>query len=352
MSDLSVNVWNESGKHRVYVNLPDRTVVAWADLLTGTVEVRIARYRSEALRLLVPHLRPPAPPEPPAPSARTAPAAPSAPPGQPAPPARPAPPGPSGAPGPSAPADPPTASAPSVPAAPPAPPAPTAPPPPAARPPLPPRAAGLPPLTPETDLARNGPGATLVERLARAGHRPTPGFLARLREQHDEWAAWQSAVIGERKVGRELERLGRHGWKVLHSLPDGRGGDIDHLLVGPGGVLTFTTERHPGAVVQVGDKTVRINHGEPRPYAAPAHSEARRVRAVLELHAGFEVPVEPVLVFVDAAEIQRAPTQYTVRVYDPAATASLAPLTGRLTPARITTLYDIARRRGVWTEDG
>lgn len=282
MSDLSVNVWNKYGKHRVYVNLPDRTVVAWADLLTGTVEVRITRYRSEALRLLVPHLRPPAPPEPAAP----------------------------------------------------------------------PRPAELPPLTPETDLARNGPGAALVERLARAGHRATPGLLARLREQTDEWSSWQSDVIGERRTGKELERLTRHGWKVLHSLPDGRGGDIDHLLVGPGGVFTFTTERHPGAVVKVGDQTVRVNHGPPRPYAAAAHSEARRVRATLELHAAFPVPVEPVLVFVDAAEIQRDPTQYTVRVYDPPATASLTPLTGRLTPAQTATLYDIARRRGVWTGAG
>ncbi|MCZ0989133.1 nuclease-related domain-containing protein [Streptomyces diastatochromogenes] len=38
-------------------------------------------------------------------------------------------------------------------------------------------------------------------------------------------------------MGAELDRLRPQGWRVLHSVPLPREVDLDHLLIGPGGLL-------------------------------------------------------------------------------------------------------------------
>lgn len=50
---------------------------------------------------------------------------------------------------------------------------------------------------------------------------------------------------GEEHVGALLEALADDGWHVLHDVSLGRG-NIDHLLVGRGGILTVETKSHPG----------------------------------------------------------------------------------------------------------
>jgi hypothetical protein len=47
---------------------------------------------------------------------------------------------------------------------------------------------------------------------------------------------------GERATARELLKLENEGWQVKHDIDLGRG-NIDHLLVGPGGVFLLETKR-------------------------------------------------------------------------------------------------------------
>jgi hypothetical protein len=51
---------------------------------------------------------------------------------------------------------------------------------------------------------------------------------------------------GERKVGAILESFAPD-WHVLHGVWLGRG-DIDHVLIGPGGVFTVETKSHGGQI--------------------------------------------------------------------------------------------------------
>ncbi|MFI7338218.1 nuclease-related domain-containing protein [Streptomyces sp. NPDC050085] len=179
-----------------------------------------------------------------------------------------------------------------------------------------------------------------------------PSAMARLwskvRRQSTDWDPYYSGLVGERRVGRELERLRSQGWHVLHGLPNGKGGDIDHLLIGAGGVFNVNSKRHPGASVWVGDTMAKVNHGKPYPYAVAAKAEAGAVRAVLERYCGFPVPVEPVLVFVDVASVDRAATQYTVRIYEERQVSALGPLTGAFAPEQVAQIYQVARHRRVW----
>lgn len=53
---------------------------------------------------------------------------------------------------------------------------------------------------------------------------------------------WQWGAGGERRVGRALRPLERRGWLVLHDLMKPRGGNVDHLVAGPGGAFTIETK--------------------------------------------------------------------------------------------------------------
>ncbi|MFD4917683.1 nuclease-related domain-containing protein [Streptomyces virginiae] len=184
--------------------------------------------------------------------------------------------------------------------------------------------------------------------IAERGPSTVQRLKAKLLRQSSEWDSWYAGLEGERRVGRELERLSLQGWRVLHGIEKGNGGDIDHLLIGPGGVFSINTMNHRGASVWVGDSMAKINGGKPRPYAAASQAEADFVRGVLGRYCAFTVPVELALVFVGLASLDRAATQYSVRIYQEREVASLGPLTGKLTPDQVEQVFAVARHRRVW----
>lgn len=135
------------------------------------------------------------------------------------------------------------------------------------------------------DLVRNDPGQALWQRAAEL---PTPRFfdLSARRETR----AWQAGAVGEESVADQLWRIARPGaWRYVHSVPVGaRGSDIDHVLVGPGGVFTLNTKAHRRADVWVGGATVMVN-GHRQPYVRNSRHEAGRASRLLSAAVG--VPV-------------------------------------------------------------
>jgi len=124
--------------------------------------------------------------------------------------------------------------------------------------------------------------------------------------------------------------------------------DIDHLLIGPGGVFSINTKHHHKRAVWVRDDSVKIDHGKPVPYARKSRAEAKRVVRVLERYCDFPVPVEPVLVFVGVSELKVVATQLSVRVSEERQVAALAPLSGVLTADQVEQVYSVARHRQAW----
>ncbi|MES9520621.1 nuclease-related domain-containing protein [Streptomyces capoamus] len=208
----------------------------------------------------------------------------------------------------------------------------------------------LPPLTPAYDLAVNPPGQSLRDLLAEFGPGLMERVVSRLLRRPTEWDSWRKGLAGERRVGAELNRLGGHGWRVLHSIPLANKVDIDHLLIGPGGVFSINTKHHHKKTVWVGDDSVKVDHGKPAPYARKSRAEAKRVVRVLERYCDFPVPVEPVLVFVGVTELKVVATQLSVRVYQERQVAALAPLSGVLTSDQVEQVYSIARHRQAWAQ--
>jgi len=58
---------------------------------------------------------------------------------------------------------------------------------------------------------------------------------------------WVQGAEGEEVVGKILEGLRKEGWHVIHDVSFGRG-NIDHIVVGPGGIFTLETKSRGGKV--------------------------------------------------------------------------------------------------------
>jgi hypothetical protein len=159
----------------------------------------------------------------------------------------------------------------------------------------------------EWDLAENRPGQAARRRALqeRSAH-PAKAFFGRVLPVHNDERAWRLGAVGEELVGRELDRLvATHSpwWRALHSIPVGnRGSDIDHLVVGPGGVFTLNAKHHPGARIWVGGNTLLVN-GARQPHIRNSRHEAERAARLLTAACGCPVWVAGVVVPVNASDV-------------------------------------------------
>jgi hypothetical protein len=85
------------------------------------------------------------------------------------------------------------------------------------------------------------------------------GWRLRFRPSPDT-RAWRRGATGERRTARLLAPLERRGWAVLHDLAiPGSAANIDHMVIGPGGVLVIDSKQYRGRL-QV-DRDGMLWHG-------------------------------------------------------------------------------------------
>lgn len=167
-------------------------------------------------------------------------------------------------------------------------------------------AADAPVERPWLDLATNEPGAEAREQAQAARDAaPVKTVLARVLGVHTDERAWRIGADGEEKVAAQLEKVAKKDprWRFLHAIPVGdRGSDIDHLLIGPGGIFTVNAKNHPGAKIWVGGNTFMVN-GHRQPYIRNARYEAERAAKLLTEACGFPVHVQGLIVPVNAHDV-------------------------------------------------
>jgi hypothetical protein len=156
-----------------------------------------------------------------------------------------------------------------------------------------------------SDLRDRVPGHSLVERLLQEFD------AGRIRDEgghvvvDDEVRSWYRGVHGERAVASELSRLGA-GWLVLHSVPVGAGDtDIDHVVIGPGGVFTINAKYSPGKKVWAKGYGLFVD-GHRTSYVPKAIKEAQRASNLLSRASGLTVPVTAIIAFVDPGPMTAA----------------------------------------------
>ena len=167
------------------------------------------------------------------------------------------------------------------------------------------------------------------------------GWGLRFRPSPDA-VAWRHGASGERRTARLLDPLERHGWVVLHDLAvPGSRANIDHLVIGPGGVFVIDSKHYRGRLQL--DGSGRLWHGR--------YPLAPTLRAVdFEADRAAQVLVNPDVVVVPIVAVHGAqvPRGKVVMNGVPVVAARRLPrmlrqLPAVLGPERVAALADHAR---------
>ena len=123
---------------------------------------------------------------------------------------------------------------------------------------------------------------------------------------------------GERHVADMLEELRSNGYRPIHDIV-GDGFNVDHVLVGPGGVFAIETKYRSGK----GEVTVR-NEGvfvgdrlEEKDCLKQARGSAAAIRELIHESCGRREWVTPIVVFVGDWKIKNKWRDTNVRVFTP-----------------------------------
>lgn len=208
------------------------------------------------------------------------------------------------------------------------------------------------PPVPVQDLAELRPGAAARARAEAARDAaPVRTVFARLLGVRTEERAWRIGADGEEAVAARLAKVVRKDprWRVLHAIPVGtRGSDIDHLVVGPGGVFTVNAKHHPRANIWVAGNAFLVN-GTKQPYIRNSRHEAARAAKLLTAACGFDVPAVPVIVTVNARAVTVKSPPDGVHVVQRMHFASwLLRREDVHPPAAVDAVYEAARRSTTW----
>lgn len=157
-------------------------------------------------------------------------------------------------------------------------------------------------------------------------------------------------VMGELEVGNALDHLGDE-WTVLHSVPIGEeDADIDHVVIGPGGVFIVNTRNHSGQAVWVSGHTFLVS-GQRVPHIRKSEIERGRVETLLSAAAGFDVDVTAVLAIVDPETLTIREKPRDVVVLSSSQLSRCFARRGRvLTPGQVEAISRAAGRERTWKQ--
>ena len=195
------------------------------------------------------------------------------------------------------------------------------------------------------DLSTNRPGDGLRARIAAerlALRRGRSWSAARQEAEH----RWQLGIEGEKLVGFRLDRLEAVGWRVLHSVPVGDlTADIDHVLIGPGGVFTVNTKHRRKKSAHLWRDHLEVGERDHDEVAKSLHEGVRATR-FLTGAVGSEVLVEPVLVFHGLSSLNVHQPVEGVLVLEESFAVPSAFRTRRpvLDQSAVEAIFDVARR--------
>jgi hypothetical protein len=169
--------------------------------------------------------------------------------------------------------------------------------------------------SPTDGLELRRPGQGAVER-ADAIRAATPAWKrvgALLLNVHTEEAAWRKGAQGEHRMARQLRKLDRYRWLVLHDVTvPGSKANIDHLLIGPPGVFTVNTKNHAGKRVWVYEQRIGVGNRK-TDYLRNARWEASKVRTALEGTVD-DLYVAPVVaIYAENLDVKSEPPDVLVR---------------------------------------
>jgi hypothetical protein len=161
---------------------------------------------------------------------------------------------------------------------------------------------------------------------------------------------WESGEVGEQMTGRVLAALEREGWIVLHDLHAGKG-NVDHIVVGVGGVYLLDSKRLGGSVI-VDERGITVRRLEDpdltsgHPGSSRLRSLARQTHDRVLASSRIQTWVTPVMV-IWADFPQRVIEDRCIYVHGDALVAWLRSRPGKIAPSRVRQVAEAVEKS--WT---
>ncbi len=205
-------------------------------------------------------------------------------------------------------------------------------------------------VEPPADLLANRAGESLLRRevaelaAGRSSGRRFADFVPVA-------SSWEVGAVGEQLVADELRKLAALDprWGFLNSIPvNAKGTDIDHLVIGPGGVFTINTKHHRDARIWVSGDMLMVN-GEKTWYVRNARHEASNASRRLSEATGMPIAAYGLVVPVGAASLTvKNPPSDVAIVNRRRLVAHFAGLPAVLDKRTVLAVFDAARDAGTW----
>jgi hypothetical protein len=155
------------------------------------------------------------------------------------------------------------------------------------------------------------------------------------------------AALGELAVGQMLNQLGPQ-WDILHAVPIDANGQIDHLVIGPGGVFAVFTENYPGQEIRVVGDTMTIG-GRPVDNISTIRRLSASAAERLSCAAERTIAIQPVLVVIDSTRLVMRDGPKGVRIVPSRQLVRLLARDERsLAGSEVASISDIADRDATW----
>ena len=195
--------------------------------------------------------------------------------------------------------------------------------------------------------SRAGESAAVQARAA-FQQAPVRSVLGRVLRVHTEERAWRVGAAGEASVGRLLDKLPRDRWRVFHDLPlSADGVNVDHLVVGTGGVFSINTKNLSGKV-WLAERALLVN-GQKTKYLKASFHEACNVAKKLSSAVGEDVSVRPMLVLICEELTRKAEPSDVVVVRRKEMLRWFKGLPGEMAIAKASRIARAAGARSTWS---
>lgn len=157
----------------------------------------------------------------------------------------------------------------------------------------------------------------------------------------------QRGAQGEERVGAVLESLRAKGWHVFHDVPLRIVGNIDHLVIGPGGIFVVETKSHRGRITVQDNQLLRDGKPLEKDFLKQAETQSRVVSQLLQQHLRQNWYVQPIVCFANAIVLVEGNRVGNVWVLPLAwLTRELEHQPARLSPAQMQMLAGVIARLG------
>jgi hypothetical protein len=114
----------------------------------------------------------------------------------------------------------------------------------------------------------------------------------------DRAIVWKKGEMEEESVGALLDAL-PDCYFVIDDFRTKKG-SVDHIVVGPKGILTIETKSHPGVVTKDGERLLQDGHPFEKDFIKQAWAQGYSVRNLIAEKGVCTLRPQPVIVFTDA----------------------------------------------------